>query len=121
MSQIRVLLVDDEEELVSTLKERLEWRGIAAEAVTSGRSALQLMENSTFDVIVIDLKMPDLDGLEVRDIIHRRYPGVQILMITGHGHNQGEEQVVAEGASDVLLKPFNIDTLIEKIHQKLND
>jgi DNA-binding NtrC family response regulator len=117
MESGKVLLIDDEEELVATLVERLQWRGIQAEAVTSGRDALQRIRDGSFDVVVADLKMPGLGGLEVMKIIRREYPQVKVLLITGHGSSGGEREEIPEGIGEVLLKPFKIDALIEKIRQ----
>ena len=116
MSSIRVLLVDDEEELVTTLQERLSLRGIVAKAVTSGHEALELMAAQSFDVVVADLKMPGLGGLEVIDTIARVYPGVRVLLVTGHGADLSELDTVTERGCEVLLKPFDIDTLLKRIH-----
>jgi two-component system OmpR family response regulator len=115
MEPRKVLLIDDEEELVATLVERLLWRGIEAEAVTSGQAALARMREGGFDVVVADIKMPGLGGREVMEIIRRDYPQVKVLLITGHG--RGEQEELVEGIGEVLLKPFKIDTLIEKIRQ----
>ncbi|HEB85187.1 MAG TPA: response regulator, partial [Bacteroidetes bacterium] len=97
MKQYRVLLIDDEEELVSTLVERLELRGIEAEAVTRGQAALDLLEKKRFDVVVADLKMPGMSGLEVMRTIRETYPDTKVLMITGHGAEDDETAEVREG------------------------
>lgn len=85
MSQYRILLVDDEQELVSTLVERLGFRDIEAEAVTNGHDAVELMNKEHFDVLVADLKMPGLSGQELIRIVKERHPAVKIILITGHG------------------------------------
>ena len=85
MPGLKILLIDDEEELVSTLQERLRMRNMEAEIATDGHSALERMRNEAFDVVVVDMKMPGLDGLDVRDTIHRLYPQVNVLLVTGHG------------------------------------
>jgi CheY-like chemotaxis protein len=117
MEPCKVLLIDDEEELVATLVERLQWRGIAAEAVTSGQAALQRMREATFDVVVADLKMPGLGGQEIMEIIQRDYPQVKVVLITGHGSGPDQNEDIPAGVRDVLLKPFKIDALIEKIQR----
>jgi DNA-binding NtrC family response regulator len=121
MPEYRVLLVDDEEELVSTLEERLLLRGINVETSTSGRTALKMLNESHFDIVVVDLKMPNLDGTAVIDTVRREHPEVKILLITGHGSGSrsGEEQPFDE--DDVLLKPFDIETLLDRINQKLEE
>ena len=117
MSDFRVLLVDDEEELVSTVAERLELRGIEAEACTSGTAALQLLEQQEFDVVVVDVKMPGMDGLELLRRIKTIRPKSQVILLTGRGSGKESQRGLAEGAFDYLIKPINIDDLIEKMKQ----
>lgn len=121
MPEYRVLLVDDEEELVSTLEERLLLRGINVETSTTGHTALKMLDESHFDIVVVDLKMPNLDGVGVIDAVRREHPDVKVLLITGHGSatQSGEEE--GFDADDVLLKPFDIDTLVQRINQKLEE
>ncbi len=121
MKQYRVLLIDDEEELVSTLVERLELRGIEAEAVTRGQAALDLLEKKRFDVVVADLKMPGMSGLEVMRTIRETYPDTKVLMITGHGAEDDETAEVREGEFEVLMKPFPIDVLLARIRGVLGE
>lgn len=121
MSAVRVLLVDDEEELVATIQERLEMRGIEAEAVTTGHDALERIQASPFDVVVVDLKMPGLAGLDIADVIRRRQPKTRVLLITGHGSGHGELDQLASRGYPILLKPFKIDRLIAMIHEALSN
>lgn len=121
MSSIRVLLVDDEEELVATIQERLEFRGILAEAVTTGHEALERVQQSRFDVVVVDLKMPGLDGSEVVDVIRARQPEIRIILITGHGLGPGELEELTNRGFSILIKPFRIDRLIEMIGKTASD
>jgi len=116
MNACRILLVDDEEELVTTLVERLELRGIQAEAATSGKQALELMEKKDFQVAVIDLKMPGLSGVNVVDAIRNRHPRTKVLLITGHGSEDGSNAEAPQGGYEVLLKPFSLNALVERIH-----
>jgi len=117
MSSIRVLLVDDEEELVVTIQERLEMRGIVTEAVTDGHEALERIQQSAFDVVVVDLKMPGLAGTDVVDVIERRRPKTQVLFITGHGAKPDELKELADRGYRVLLKPFKIERLTAMIRE----
>lgn len=109
MKLLRVLLVDDEEELIETIVERLEFRGIDARWVSSGKEALACLKDSPYDVVVIDLKMPGIDGLELKSLVEKAFPGTQILLVTGHGGSEAGED------PDVLMKPFSIETLVERI------
>jgi CheY-like chemotaxis protein len=117
VQQSKILIVDDEVELVTTLVERLEWRGYSAEGVTDGHDALHRLAGGGFDIIVVDLKMPGLSGLDVVDATRRRFPHVAVLLITGHGADTDEGQEVLPAADEVLLKPFKLDVLIEKVDQ----
>jgi len=119
MEDYSVLLIDDEEELVATLVERLELRGIAAQAALSGHEALELLAKKPFQVAVVDLKMPGLSGIDVLNVIRRKYPRTKVLLITGHGAEDPSAAEVPEGAFDILLKPFPIETLLERIHAAL--
>jgi DNA-binding NtrC family response regulator len=115
MKDLRVLLIDDEEELVATMQELLELRGITAEAVTTGSQGLERVQQSSFDVVVVDLKMPGLGGAEVVELIRQVRPQVKVLLITGHGSGHGELDELANRGYKILLKPFRIERLITMI------
>jgi DNA-binding response OmpR family regulator len=109
--QIRVLLVDDEVELVETLVERLRFRGLDAQGATTGEQAIEYLMNHRFDVVVADLKMPSLDGNSIQRLVKERYPQTRVILMTGHGAEEGEVPADA----DCLLKPFSIETLLDRI------
>jgi len=119
MDRMKVLLVDDEEDLISTLAERLELRGIAAEAATTGAEAVDLVNEKEFDVVVVDVKMPGMDGLEVMRRIKARRPHMQVILLTGRGSEQESQAGLEEGAFDYLVKPINIEDLIQKMREAL--
>ncbi len=120
MQSCKILLIDDEVELVTTLVERLEIRGIEAEAVTNGHDAIEKMSTSKYDVVVADLKMPGLSGVEVIHFINRRYPDINVILITGHGNTENEEnEDVIEGVFEILMKPFDINQLVQTIKRAL--
>jgi len=121
MSGIRVLLVDDEQELVATIQERLEMRGIVTEAVTTGHDALERIQQVPFDVVVVDLKMPGLAGADVVQVIRERRPDTQVLIITGHGARHDELEQLTDRGYRVLLKPFRIDQLIAMIREAVSN
>jgi len=121
MSDLRVLLVDDEEELVATLEERLGLRGIHAETAITVEQALERVKQSAYDVVVVDLKMPGLDGTEIVDRIRKQHPRTGVLMITGHGSGHGQlEQTVHQGHR-ILLKPFAFDKLVQLIREAADE
>jgi DNA-binding response OmpR family regulator len=116
MDKFRILLIDDEEELVATLVERLEMRDIEAEYVMTGPDALRRLSEKSFDAALLDYKLPGMSGMEVMRRIEKQFPGVKVLLITGAGSVDGEEEEIPpEKAADVLLKPIDIEVLIEKL------
>ncbi|MCP4566204.1 MAG: response regulator [FCB group bacterium] len=119
MDNFRVLLIDDEEELVSTLAERLDYRGISADYAISGDMALEKLQESSYDIVLIDLKLPGLSGDELLTVIHKSYPNLPALMITGHGSGEAGDFVKPEGAYSLLQKPINISALIEKMKEAI--
>jgi DNA-binding NtrC family response regulator len=109
------LLIDDEEELVLTLVERLMLRGFEVEGVTSGADAFGRVQEKKFDVVVLDMKMPGIGGLEVMRRIKREQPGIKFVLMTGRGSLEEGEEGMQEGAFAYLLKPINIEDLMKKM------
>ena len=114
---IRVLLVDDEVGYVNVLANRLEKRGLDVARATSGTAALQTVRNREFDVVVLDLKMEDMDGIEVLRIFKQMDTSMEVIMLTGHGSQAAAREGLACGAFDYLTKPCELDELLEKIRQ----
>ena len=117
MGSLRILLIDDEEELVSTLVDRLGYRGIEAEYALHGVEALEKMSHTEYDVVVLDLKLPGMSGKEVLKAIKLHYPTVPVLMMTGHGAPMQTPDERPEGMFDILAKPIDINRLVTKIHE----
>ncbi|MEW6288315.1 MAG: response regulator [Thermodesulfobacteriota bacterium] len=117
MSEIKVLIVDDEVEFAETLAERLGLRDIAAETVNNGKDALATILIRPPDVVILDLKMPDLSGLEVLDGIKAHDPSIEVIMLTGHGSTSSGIEGMERGAFDYIMKPIDLDLLLEKINQ----
>ena len=113
MESLRVLIVDDEEELVSALEERLSLRGFTATGVTTGEEALVHLEAEPCDIVLLDVKMPGLGGLEVIRRIKTDHPGVEVVLLTGHGSQNSVEEGMDLGAFDYLMKPVKISTLLQ--------
>ena len=120
MERLRVLLVDDEEELVSTLVERLELRNIDARGATSGPEALRLLREQTLDAVVLDVKMPGLGGLEVIKRIKEERPRLAVIFLTGHGSADDAEEGMRMGAFDYLMKPIDVETLVGILRKATN-
>jgi two-component system, OmpR family, response regulator len=112
MAKMRVLLVDDETEFVSALAERLNLRGFEAQIAASGVEALRKIDASPPDVVLLDVVMPGLSGLEVLKQIKKEYPQVQVILLTGRGTWEGI-QGTREGAFDCLMKPIKIEELMQ--------
>lgn len=111
----RVLLVDDEEKFLEVLSQRLGTRGIDASTATSGEEALVKIKNKNFDVIILDVMMPGIGGIESLKCIRQENPEVQIIMLTGKSSIEKAVTAMKEGAIDFLEKPADIDKLLEKI------
>jgi DNA-binding response OmpR family regulator len=110
---LRVLVVDDEEELVHTLVERLDIRGYDADGVTNGHKALELIASSHYDVVLLDVKMPGLSGLQVMQTIKEKWPGIEVILLTGHGSANDAEEGMELGAFDYVMKPVRIENLLK--------
>jgi DNA-binding NtrC family response regulator len=117
MDHLKLLFVDDEEELVSTVVERLELRGIDAVGVTSGDEALHRLRDGAFQVVIIDVKMPGIGGIEVLRTINRRSPDVKVILMTGHGSAEDSEIGRRLGAVAYLQKPVDLEDLLATIEQ----
>jgi DNA-binding response OmpR family regulator len=116
MKTIRVLLVDDEEDLVATLAERLGLRGIHAEWVTTSEAAFDMLQRKPFHVAVLDIKLPRMSGLALKRKMQILAPEMKFIFMTGHGSEKDFEEGAAEaGASNYLLKPVDIESLANKI------
>lgn len=115
METFRVLLVDDEVELLDTLVKRLNLRKVLAFGAQSGPEALEFLDQNPVDVVVLDVKMPDMDGIEALKVMKSRHPLVEIIMLTGHASLEVAIEGMEAGAFDYLMKPINIDELLYKV------
>jgi len=113
----KVLLVDDEEEFIETLAERMRTRGMDVSTTTSGANALQMVDHENYDVVVLDLKMPGIDGLEALKRIKRRRPNIQVVLLTGHATVEKGVEAIKEGALEFLEKPVDLASLTDAIHK----
>jgi len=115
--KIRLLLVDDEEGYVNVLANRLSRRGMDVQKALSGNQALHRVRNQDFDVVILDLKMEGMDGLEVLQIFKQMDENMEVIMLTGHGSQAAAQDGLTIGAFDYLMKPCELDELITKIRQ----
>jgi len=112
---LAVLLVDDEPGFLSTLVKRLRKRGVNAAGVDSAEEALQRLDRDRIDVVILDVKMPGMDGIEALRVIKRRHPLVEVIMLTGLADVEVAIQGMELGAFDYLMKPAEFDDLVYKI------
>lgn len=115
MNNFRVLLVDDEEDFLSTLVKRLKKRSLDVLAARNGTTAVKIVSTEPVDVVVLDFKMPDMDGLETLKQIKSIRPSAEVIMLTGHADVEVALDGMEMGAFDYLLKPADIDELLYKI------
>ncbi len=117
MSHTKVLLVDDEVEFGSALAERLRLRGFDARAVSEAEEALKIIQEAAPDIVLLDFRMPGMDGIEALKIIKENKPSVEVIMLTGHGDIKSVEEGMKSGAFDYIIKPVDIGELVLKINQ----
>ena len=117
MAKIQLLLVDDEERFLSTTTLLLEKRGVETFTSANGLDALAIIDKQRIDVVVLDVKMPGMDGVEVLRQIKEKRPLVEFIMLTGHATVESAVEGPKLGAFDYLVKPCNISDLMEKINE----
>lgn len=114
---INILLVDDEKGYLNVLANRLSKRGIKATKAFSGTEAMQVLRKKDFDVVVLDLKMEDMNGIEVLKIMKKMVPELPVIILTGHGSQEAAREGISFGAFDYLTKPCELVDLMDKIRQ----
>lgn len=114
MESMKILIVDDEAEYLQTLIKRMQKRGIAITGVNSGAEAIAALPQGDFDVVILDVRMPEMSGIEVLKIIKKDFPLVEVIMLTGHANMEVAIEGMELGAFDYLMKPIDIDDLIYK-------
>ncbi len=118
MKKIKLLLVDDEKPFLDTITKRLEKRELDVSAVYNGKEALVELENNTsIEVIILDVKMPGMDGIETLEEIKKKFPLVEVIMLTGHATVETAIDGMKVGAFDYLMKPCDIDVLVTKVEE----
>jgi DNA-binding NtrC family response regulator len=114
---IRLLIVDDEVGFVNILAKRLRRRNMEVTSAYTGTEAIQILRKQDFDVAVLDLKMEEMDGIEVLKIFKKMDPKMVVIMLTGHGSEQAAREGIEFGAFDYLTKPCELEELLAKIRE----
>ena len=115
MDAFRVLIVDDESDFLDTLMKRMRKREVDVTGAGSGREALDVLSRDQVDVVLLDVKMPGMDGIQVLREIKRLHPLVEVVMLTGHANIEVAIEGMESGAFDYLIKPMDIDDLLYKL------
>ncbi|MBU0756332.1 MAG: response regulator [Planctomycetes bacterium] len=115
---MRVLLVDDEEEFVSTLSERLSFRGIDSDWTTRPEDVMEWIEQKTYEIAVLDVKMPGMSGLQLKNLLQERFPDLKFIFLTGHGSEEDFKAIMEDGGTQYyLVKPIQIEELVAKMNE----
>jgi DNA-binding response OmpR family regulator len=114
---IKILFVDDERGFVDVISKRMSKRNIEVTKAYSGKEALQALRKTDFDAVILDLKMEDMDGIEVLKIFKTIVPDLPVIMLTGHGSEEAARDGIQLGALDYLTKPCDLEELIAKIQE----
>ncbi|MBA3011678.1 MAG: response regulator [Proteobacteria bacterium] len=111
----KVLLVDDEREFLEIMSERMRARGMIVTTTESADQALSIIEKESFDAIIMDFQMPEMDGMEALKAIKKKRPELQIILLTGYATVEKTVEAMKIGATDFLEKPADLEALVEKI------
>lgn len=115
MAIARILFIDDEEEFVQIVAERLRNRGVEVDSAHDGASGIALAEEHTYDAVLLDLAMPGMDGMETMRRLLEIDQALQVIILTGHGSVDAGVEAIKHGASDFIEKPADIDKLVDKL------
>ena len=121
MDEYRVLIVDDEEELVTTYAERLQLRGIQVQTATDGETALKMIEENPPQVVVLDVMMPGIGGIEILQRMKAQNLKIPVILLTGYGSTEQGAEGMRYGAFDYLMKPCDLNILISKIEEAVKN
>jgi DNA-binding NtrC family response regulator len=114
MEKMKMMLVDDEERFLTTTKKLLERKKIDVLTASSGADALELLRTNRVHVVVLDVKMPKMDGVATLRAIKARFPMVEVIMLTGHATVESAIEGLKSGAVDYLMKPADLEEIVEK-------
>ncbi|MBN2126260.1 MAG: response regulator [Deltaproteobacteria bacterium] len=117
MGEMKMMLVDDEERFLATTKKLLSRKGVDVETASGGSEALEKLAARNIHVVILDVKMPGMDGIDTLKAIKRRFPLVEVIMLTGHATVESAVEGLKCGATDYLMKPTDIDELLQKAEE----
>ncbi len=117
MIEGKILIIDDEVEFAATLSQRLRLRGIAVKDAHSGTEGIEQLDDFAPQIVILDLKMPDMSGLDILARIKDNYKDIEVIMLTGHGSVAAGIEAMEKGAFDYIMKPVDLGELLEKIEQ----
>lgn len=117
MSEEKVLLVDDEQNFLDALSERMKAKGLEITSAYSGQEAIEAVKDEFFDAVVLDMMMPGLDGIETMKKMKKINPDLQVILLTGHATVGKGIEAMKLGAMDFLEKPAELSSLMQKIHK----
>lgn len=112
---VKVLIVDDEKDFVEMFSLRLQQQGEKVSTAYSGKEALAVLENVAIDVVILDIRMPGMDGIDTLKQIKKLYPIVEVILLTGHGSTETAVQGMKLGAFDYLMKPADFEDIKTKL------
>lgn len=115
----RILIVDDEEPIRHSLGEILRLEGYEVASAESGEVALDHVQKSTFDLVLLDIRMPGMDGIDVLKAIHKNYPDTKVVLLTAHGSLESAIEALRQGAHDYILKPATMRTILNSVERGL--
>jgi DNA-binding NtrC family response regulator len=117
MGNMQLMIVDDEERFLNTTKSLLEKKGVPTFIAANGADAMNILDKERIDVVILDVKMPGLDGIEALRIMKKRHPLVEVIMLTGHASAEAAIEGLSLGAFDYLMKPCDVPTLLKKANE----
>ncbi|MBI4610624.1 MAG: response regulator [Candidatus Rokubacteria bacterium] len=119
MEDPRILVVDDESEVLDVMVDVLKQEGYAPQATTDSREASRLLESTAFDVIISDIMMPHLNGLQLLELAKQQNPNVQVVLVTGYSTREVALEALSRGATGYIEKPFHTDQLLASVREAI--
>lgn len=112
----KILLIDDEQDFLTIMSERMEARNMMVSTASSAKEGLEKVATGNFDAVILDLMMPEIDGIETLKLLKEKNPDLAVILLTGHATIKQGIEAMKLGALDLLEKPADMNALTEKIH-----